>query len=174
MPTHHRRREKMKLNVQYIPMSKIKPNLTVKITEHVKKLRNIMWDCMHILVVKKDKDGNFIIISGNDRYDYLQKHTKNKFAPCIIDENKLSTEFKYWIHRVFNLEIHEKERKDLFDKISPKSVSIIRGFIKEDPRFKNLSRLEKTKVLILALRYKKTVITSMKLKVDECLKKPIQ
>jgi hypothetical protein len=164
----------MKLNVQYIPLSKIRPNLTGKITEHIKKLRNIMWDCMHILVVKKEKDGNYTIISGNERYEYIQKHTKNKFAPCIIDENKLCTELRYWLYRVFNVHLQEKESKDIFDKISPNSVSIIRYFLKEEPRFRSLSRLEKTKVLILALRYKKTVITSMKLKVDECFKKTIQ
>jgi hypothetical protein len=164
----------MRLNVQYIPMSKIKPNFTVKITEHIKKLRNVMWDCMHILVVKKEKDGNYTIISGNDRYEYLQKHTKNKFAPCIIDENKMFTELKYWILRIFNVHKQEKENKDFFNKLSPKSVVIIRNFLKEEPRFKSLSTAEKTKVLILALRYKKTVMTSMKLKVDECLKKTTQ
>lgn len=159
----------MRLNVQYIPMSKIKPNLSVKITEHIKKLRNIMWDCMHILVVKKEKDGNYTIISGNDRYEYLQKHTKNKFAPCIIDENKMLTELKYWICRVFNVHKPDKGNKDFFNKLSPKSVSIIRDFLREEPRFKSLSRLEKTKVIILAVRYKKTVITAMKLKIDEFL-----
>jgi hypothetical protein len=164
----------MRLNVQYIPMSKIKPNFSVKITEHIKKLRNVMWDCMHILVVKKEKDGNYTIISGNDRYEYLQKHTKNKFAPCIIDENKMFTELKYWIHRIFNVHKQEKEKKDFFNKLSPKSVVIIRNFLKEELRFKSLSPAEKAKVLILALRYKKTVMTSMKLKVDECLKKTTQ
>ncbi|RZT23996.1 MULTISPECIES: hypothetical protein [Fictibacillus] len=164
----------MRLNVQYIPLRKIKPNLTVKITEHIKKLRNIMWDCMHILVVKKEKDGTYTIISGNDRYEYLQKHTKNKCAPCIIDENKLSTELKYLFCRIFNVNKQEKENKDFFNKLSPKSISIIRNFLKEEPRFKSLSRVEKTKILILAIRYKKTVITAMKLKVDECLEKTTQ
>lgn len=157
----------MRLNVQYIPMNKIKPNLSIKINEHVKKLRNIMWDCMHILVVKKDNDGSFTIISGNDRYEYLQKHTKTKYAPCIIDENRFTTELKYWYYRVFNPRNLKKNSKHELRYLNPKSVSILRSFIKEEPRFKRLSHIQKTKILILAMRYKKTVISSMKSKVDE-------
>ncbi|MFD1356556.1 hypothetical protein ACFQ4X_01495 [Fictibacillus halophilus] len=161
----------MRLNVQYIPMNKIKPNISIKINEHVKKLRNIMWDCMHILVVKKDKDGSFTIISGNDRFEYLQKHTKTKYAPCIIDESRFTAELKYWYYRVFNPKNSEKNNKHESWYLNPKSVSILRSFLKEEPRFKRLSHIQKTKILILAMRYKKTVISSMKLKVDECLSK---
>ncbi|MCM3717350.1 hypothetical protein [Fictibacillus phosphorivorans] len=124
---------------------------------------------MHILVVKKEKDGSYTIISGNDRYEYLKKHTKNKFAPCIIDENKLTTDFKYWLNRVFNRHYLEGQKNNVMEKISPKSVSIIRAFLKEEPRYKRLTRLEKIKVLLLAIRYKKTVTAAMKLKVDEFL-----
>jgi hypothetical protein len=161
----------MRLNVQYIPMSKIKPNVSITITEHVKKLRNMMWDCMHIVVVKKDKSGYFTIISGNDRFEYLQKHTKTKYAPCIIDESRFKTELKFWFYRIFNLQHTEKDNKQISRELSPKSVSIIRSFLKEEPRYKRLSHIQKTKILILALRYKKTVISSMKSKVDECLSK---
>lgn len=169
MPTQIRRRKLMRLNVQYIPLYKIKPSLPIKINEHVKKLRNIMWDCMHILVVKKDKDGSFTIICGNDRFEYLRKHTKTKYAPCIIDENRFTAELMNWYYRVFHPSNHKKNIKKESKCINSKSVSIFRTFLKEEPRFKQLSPIQKTKILILAIRYRKTVISSMKLKVDECL-----
>jgi hypothetical protein len=124
-----------------------------------------MWDCMHILVVKKDLDGNFTIISGNDRLEYLQKHTKFKSAPCIIDGYCLSAEIRNWFHRL----IHTKEvsHSIMKEKVNKKSSSIVRTFLKVEPRFNELSPVQKMKVLLLAVRYKRTVITSMKTMVDE-------
>lgn len=163
----------MKLNVQYIPLEKIKPNFTIKLTEHVKKLRGMMWDCMNMLVVKKDKNGGFTIISGNDRYEYLTKHTKHKYAPCIIDEYPIKTDIKYWLNRLRRPEKMEKENNDWLsrDKMCPTAISIVRAFFKEDTRFKKLSHIQRLKVILLAVRYKKTVIGSMKTKVEDILDK---
>ncbi|MEH7436628.1 hypothetical protein V7182_03955 [Neobacillus drentensis] len=153
----------MKFTIQYIPLNKIKPDLSLKITEHIKKLQRIMWDCMFVLVVKKNrKDGSYIIVSGQDRFESLKKHTKNIYAPCIVDKSS-STGMMSWFHRLRN-----KQPLDDFP-LMPPSWSIVRSFLKQEPRFKNLSRSEQIRVLLIAARYKKTVIYSMRTTVNEIL-----
>ncbi|RBW69572.1 hypothetical protein [Bacillus taeanensis] len=155
----------MKLTVRYIPLSKIKPDLSLKITGHIKKLQSLMWDCMHILVVKKNsKDGSYTILSGVDRFEYLRKHTKNIYAPCIVDEST-SSGIKARLHRLC-----KKKTLDDFPML-PKSWSIVRAFLKQEPRFSKLSRPQQIKVLLLAVRYKKTTILSMKRMVHQTLKR---
>ncbi|MDR7071321.1 hypothetical protein [Fictibacillus barbaricus] len=162
----------MRLNVEYIPLSKIKPDLSIKVTEHVKKLRRIMWDCMHILVVRKNNNGQYTIISGEDRLEYLQKHTKNKFAPCIIDENKVKTEIKYWVSRLFHLQtINHNKYPSSMERITPQSLSIIRKFLKQEPSFNQLNHFQKIKVLLVAVQYKKTAVHAMRLLVKNLQKK---
>jgi hypothetical protein len=162
----------MRLNVEYIPLSKIKPDFSIKVTEHVKKLRSIMWDCMHILVVRKNNNGQYTIVSGEERLEYLQKHTKNKFAPCIIDENKAKTEMKYWVSRLLHLqEVDYNKHRSVMERISPQSLSIIRKFLKQEPSYSNLNQFQKIKVLLLAFQYKKTAVHSMRLLVKSFQKK---
>ena len=154
----------MKFTIQYIPLNKIKPDVSMKITEHIKKLQRLMWDCMFVLVVRKNrKDGSYIIVSGQDRYESIKKHTKNIYAPCIVDKSN-SPQIVSWLHR-----IRSKQPLDDFPLIPP-SWSIVRSFLKQEPRFKNLSRSEQIKVLLIAARYKKTVIYTMKTTVDDILR----
>lgn len=154
----------MKFTVQYIPLNKIKPDLSLKITEHFKKLQRLMWDCMFILVVKQNrKDGSYSIVSGEERFEYLRKHTKNIYAPCIVDKSKPSG-IQSWIPR-----FRHKQPLDDFP-LMPASWSIFRSFLKQEPRFSELSRSQQIKVLLLAARYKKTVIITMKKTVAEFLK----
>ncbi|MBM7656502.1 hypothetical protein [Neobacillus cucumis] len=154
----------MKFTIQYIPLSKIRPDLSQKITEHIKKLQRLMWDCMFVLVVKKNrKDGTYTIISGQDRFESLKKHTKSIYAPCIVDKNS-SNCMMSWFHRLRN-----KQPLDDFP-LMPPSWSIVRSFLKQEPRFKTLSRAEQIKVLLIAVHYKKTVIYTMKSAVDNILK----
>jgi hypothetical protein len=154
----------MKFTIQYIPLNKIKPNLSVKITEHIKKLQRVMWDCMFVLVVRKNrKDDSYIIVSGQDRFESLKKHTKNIYAPCIVDKSS-STGMMSWLHRFRN-----KQPLDDFP-LMPASWSIFRSFLKQEPRFKKLSRSEQIRVILMAARYKKTVIYSMRTTVNEILK----
>ncbi|MFC3883484.1 hypothetical protein ACFOU2_08145 [Bacillus songklensis] len=154
----------MKFTVQYIPLSKIKPDLPSKMTEHIKKLQSLLWDCMYILVVKKNrKDGSFTIVSGLERFEYLRKHTKNIYAPCIVDDST-SSGIKSWIQRLRN-----KQPLDDFPMM-PTSWSIVRSFLKQEPRFSNLSRSQQIKVLLLGVRYRKTVILSMKTMVNQILR----
>lgn len=154
----------MKFTIQYIPLNKIKPGLTVKITEHIKRLQRLMWDCMFVLVVKKNhKDDSYIIVSGQDRFESLKKHTKNIYAPCIVDKS-LSSGMISWLHRFRN-----KQPLDDFP-LMPKSWSIVRSFLKQEPRFKNLTRSQQIRVLLLAVRYKKTVIYTMKTTVGDMIR----
>jgi hypothetical protein len=155
----------MKFTIQYIPLNKIKPNLSVKITDHLRKLQRLMWDCMFVLVVKKNrKDGSYVIVSGQDRFESLKKHTKNIYAPCIVDKSSSTTGMISWIQRLRN-----KQPLDDFP-LMPDSWSIVRSFLKQEPRFKHLSRSDQIRVLLLAARYKKTVIYSMKTTVNEILR----
>lgn len=154
----------MKFTIQYIPLNKIKPDLSVKITEHIKKLQRLMWDCMFVLVVRKNrKDDSYIIVSGQDRFESLKKHTKNIYAPCIVDKSS-STGMISWLHR-----LRKKQPLDDFP-LMPASWSIFRSFLKQEPRFKNLSRSEQIRVILIAARYKKTVVYTMKTTVNEILR----
>jgi hypothetical protein len=163
-----RRRYEMKLNVQYIHLTKIKPNHAINLTDHVKMLKNRMWDSMHMLVVKKDKKNRFSIICGNDRFEYLTKHTKNKYALCIIDEQPRKTEIKNFLQSLRGMGRKEQDKK-LCKRVSPAALSIIKCFLKENPGFHELSFSQRLKVLLLAFRYKRTVIGSMKTKVEHLL-----
>ncbi|MGO4888207.1 hypothetical protein ACJ2A9_10655 [Anaerobacillus sp. MEB173] len=154
----------MRFTVQYIPISEIKADSSLKITDHIKKLQGLMWDCMNILVVKKNrKDGSYSILSGLERFEYLRKYTKHVYAPCIVDDS-FSTGLKSWLNRIRN-----KQPLDDFP-MAPKSWSIFRSFLKKEPRFKNLSRVQQLKVLILAIRYKRTVISSMQTMVNQMIR----
>jgi hypothetical protein len=151
----------LKFKVQYIPLDKIKPDLSLKITEHIKKLQRFMWDCMFVLVVRKSrKDDSYILVSGQDRFENLRKHTKSIYAPCIVDKST-SSGITSWYQRLRN-----KQPLDDFP-LTPISWSIVRSFLKQEPRFQNLTRSQQIRVLILAVRYKKTVIYSMKNMVNE-------
>ncbi|OIK15742.1 hypothetical protein BIV60_08300 [Bacillus sp. MUM 116] len=154
----------MKFTIQYIPINKIKPDISQKITEHIKKLQRLMWDCMFVLVVKKNrKDGSYTILSGQDRFESLKKHTKNIYAPCIVDKSS-STGIISLFYRIW-----KKQPLDDFP-LMPPSWSIVRSFLKQEPRFNNLSRSEQIRVLLIAARYKKTVIYTMKTTVDHILR----
>lgn len=148
----------MKFTVRYIPLSKIKADSSIKMSGHIKKLKGFMWDCMNILIVRKNgKDGTYTILSGVDRFTHLRKNPKNIYAPCIVD-NDTSVGIRSWLHR-----FRGKQPLDDFPML-PNSWSIARAFLKEEPTFQNLSRIDQIKVLFLAVRYKRTVIVAMKSK----------
>lgn len=154
----------MKFTVQYIAINKIKPQTSIKMTDHIKKLQRLMWDCMNILVVRKNKEGNYSILSGVDRFEYLKKYTNKLYVPCIVDDST-SLGIKSWVQR-----LRKNQPLDDFPML-PKSWSIVHAFLKQEPRFNNLSRFEQLKVLVLAIRYKKTVILAMNTMVNQMAKK---
>ena len=163
----------MRLNVEYLPLNKIKPDPTIKVTEHVKKLRNMMWDCMHIIVVKKNNNDHYSIVCGKERFEYLRKHTKNKYAPCIIHENHIKTEIKYWLQKLFHSQttIEQNRQIPFMEQFTPKSLSIVKLFLKQEPSFKKLNPFQKLKVLLIAVQYKKTTIHTMRLMMNNLQKK---
>lgn len=160
----------MRFTVQYIPLSKIKPDFSSNLTSHIRKLRLMMWDCMHLLVVRKNrKDGSYIILLGNDRYEFLRKHTKKLAAPCLVDESKPKAQVKSWLYRFRSKQLLNYLPEIKSENITPAAWSIVRVFLKEEPRLKQLSRKQQFQVLILAIRYKKIVVASMKKKVDQMM-----
>lgn len=158
----------MRFTVQFIPLSKIKPDFSVKMTAHIRKLRSMMWDCMHLLVVRKNrKDGSYMILLGNDRYEFLRKHTKKLVAPCLVDESKPEAQVKSWLHWFSSKRLPDNLLHIKPDRLTPVTWSIVRTFLKEESRFKQLTRRQQIEVLALAVRYKKTVVASMKTKADQ-------
>ncbi|WP_373229911.1 hypothetical protein [Cohnella sp.] len=161
----------MRYTVQYIPLSKIRPDLSARITQRVKELRRAAQDCMHLLIVRKSrKPRGYIIVSGDTHFKYLKNHTQKKYAPCLVDESKASSGIASFIYRF-------RKRKLPYDvplikpgRSAGSSWSIINTFLKQEPRFKNLSRRQQIKVIRLGLQYKKTTISSMKARVDDLLK----
>jgi hypothetical protein len=154
----------MKFTVQYIPLSKIKHGHSGKITEGLKRLQDIVWDCMYLLVVKENrKDDSYTLVSGLERFDYLKNFTKNVYAPCLVDKST-PTGWRGWVYRLRKNSCHEDY------PLVPKSWSIVRTFLKQEPRFKDLSRFQQIRVLYLGARYKRTVILSMQNRVNQLMK----
>ncbi len=51
----------LRYTVQYIPLSKIKPGISVQISQRIKDLRKVAQDCMQVLVVRKSrKEGGYV------------------------------------------------------------------------------------------------------------------
>ncbi|QRG66688.1 hypothetical protein [Brevibacillus choshinensis] len=154
--------------VQYVPLSKIKPDVPAKMTSHIRKLRSMMWDCMHLLVVRKNQnDGSYAILLGNERYEYLSKHTKKLVAPCLVDDSTPKIQEPNWLYRFRRKRLQVLVPGIKIDSITPAAWSIIRTFLKEEPRFKQLKRRQQIHVLVQAVRYRKIVVASMKMKVDQ-------
>lgn len=86
----------MRYTVQYIPLSKIRPGFSAKLTNRVRELRKAAQDCMHLMIVRKSKkEGGYVVVSGTNHLEYLKKYTKKSSAPCLVDESKASP---VWLH----------------------------------------------------------------------------
>jgi len=160
----------MKLTIQYIPLNRIHSSKPVRMTERIKQLRRVLWDSAHLLAVKKNrKDGTFVVVGGHDRLRYLRSNTNKQYAPCILDEanDSVSRNIPVWIRDLRNRKLPKSFPAVDPDKITPAGWSIVRSFVKEEPRFETLTRVQKLRVLLLAVRYKRTVVLAMKRMVDE-------
>lgn len=162
----------MRYTVRYIPLNSIKPGgISTKITQRIKELRKTAQDCMHMLIVRKSKtEGGYIVVSGHSNLDYLKKHTKKMTAACLVDESKVSSKLSSLMHHFRKQKLPDQVPYIKPERLVGSSWSIIKRYLKQDPRFKSLSRSQQIKVLRLGLQYKKTTITSMRAKVDEFLK----
>lgn len=169
----------MKFTIQYIPMRQIRADYTArKLTEPLKRLRRVLWDCTHLIAVRKDKHQNkYVVISGFSRYEYLLK-TNQTFVPCLIDQEDgeakqnikagLAHESIFrFIHHWRNRRIVQHYPQAKLERMEPASLSIFRRFLKEEPRFKQLSRMQQLKILYMGIRYRRTVIHCMRKKVEQ-------
>jgi hypothetical protein len=159
--------------VQYIPLSKIKPErITTKTSQPKKELKKVAQDLMHLLVVRKSrKEGGYIILGGHHHFDFLKKHTNKNSAVCLVDESKISANFGKLVNRFRKRQLPYEVPYIRQDRIASNSWSIIRTFLKREPRFRRLSRRQQLKVLRLGIQYKKTTVLSMQAKVEDLLKK---
>lgn len=159
----------MRYTVQYIPLSKIKQegNQT-KISPRKKELRKVAQDLMQLLIVQKSKkDGGYLIQDGHQHFAFIKKHTNKNKAICLVDESKISSNLGNLIHRF---------RKRQLPYLKPNrfeinSWTIIRKFLKQEPRFRMLSRRQQLKVIRLGIQYRKTTVQSMQAKVEDMLKR---
>jgi len=160
----------LRYTVQYIPLGKIKPGLPASFTQRIRELRRAAQDCMHLLIVRKSrKAGGYILISGNSQFEYLQKYTKRTTAPCLVDESKSSARVASLLHRMRKRQLPYEAPDIKRERTSARSWTIIRRFMKQEPRFQGLSRRQQLKVLRLGLQYKKTTIKSMRAMVDDMI-----
>ncbi|CAM4003948.1 hypothetical protein COLU111180_18955 [Cohnella lubricantis] len=160
----------MRYTVQYIPLSKIKPGLSVQLTKRMKELRRTARDCMHLMVVRKSrKQGGYVLVSGSSHYEFLKKHSRKAAAPCLIDESKASAHFASLVHRVRKRKLPYEVPYLKREHTPASSWAIIRRFLKQEPRFQHLSRRQQLRVLRLGLQYKRTTVSSMKAMVYELL-----
>lgn len=160
----------MRFTIQYIPLKNIRANAPVRATERIKRLRKVVWDSGHLLAVKKNrKDGSFIVVGGHDRYRYLKAHANKMYAPCVLDESREASDrrFPAWLRSLRTRGLPKPFPRFHPEKITPAGWSILRTFVKEEPRFRRLSRMQQIKVLLLGVRYKRTVVNAMKAKVSE-------
>jgi hypothetical protein len=162
----------MRITIQYIPLNKIKTDASFAMTERIRSLRNVVRDCVHLLAVRKNrKDGSYILLSGFDHYEFLKRHSRKSLAPCIVEEAEASPYIPAWVRRLWNGPMTSKLPKLKRGRVPPASWSIMRTYMKRDPRFKQLSYSQQMQVFMLALRYKKTVVSAMRAKVDDMLTK---
>ncbi|TYP72032.1 hypothetical protein [Paenibacillus methanolicus] len=162
----------MGYTVQYIPLHKIKAGLSAKTTKRGKELHKVAQDCMQLLVVRKSrKDGGYVILSGNTHLDYYKRFTKKNAVPCLVDEGKIATAWAALVDRYRKRHRPQDLPYANADRIAGNGLAIIRSYLKQDARFKKLSRREQLRVLRLGWQYKKTTIRAMKAKVDELMKR---
>jgi hypothetical protein len=159
--------------VQYIPLNKIKPeSIITKTSQRRKELKKVAQDLMHLLVVRKSrKEGGYIILDGHHHFDFLKKHTNKNCAVCLVDENKISASISSLLPRFRKRQLPYEVPNIKPDRISINSWSIIRTFLKREPRFRKLSHRQQLKVLRLGIQYRRTTVLSMQAKIDDLLKR---
>lgn len=161
----------MRFTIQYIPLKQIHAGGPVRMTDRIKQLRRVVWDSPQLVAVTKNRKGGYIVVGGHDRYRYLKAHTDKLYAPCVLDErgNDRGVAAPNWLKRLRGRSFAAAFPKVHPEKITPAGWSIIRAFLKEEPRFAGLTRMQQVRVLLVGVRYKRTVVREMKRMVDELL-----
>ncbi len=163
----------MRYTVQYIPLSKIKQeSTTTKSSPRKKELKKVAQDLMQLLIVQKSKkDGGYIIQDGHHHFAFLKKHTNKNRAVCIVDESKISANFGNLVNRFRKRQLPYEVPYLKPNRFEINSWTIIRNFLKQEPRFRMLSRRQQLKVIRLGIQYRKTTVQSMQAKVEDILKR---
>jgi hypothetical protein len=166
----------LRYTVQYIPLSNIIPeSISTKAWQRKKELKKVAQDLMHLLVVRKSRiEGGYIILDGHRHFDFLKKHTNKNYAVCLLDESKISASVGSLVHRFRKRQLPYDVPYIRPDRIAINSWSIIRTFLKQEPRFRMLSHRQQLKVLRLGIQYRRTTVQSMKAKVDDLFKKTVR
>lgn len=126
---------------------------------------------MQVLVVQKAKRQGLCHPRRASTFQFPQKHTHKQSAVCLVDESKLSASVGKFVDRFRKQPLPIDIPAIKSDRVTVSSWSIIRTFLKREPRFRKLSRRQQLNVLRLGMQYKKTTVRSMQDKVDELFKK---
>lgn len=159
----------MRFTIEYIPLKRIDANAPVRLTDAVRRLRRVLWDGSYLLAVRKNRrGGRYTVVAGHDRYNYLKAHTNRIYVPCVLDTGKdaSSRPWKTWLRSARNRRLLSRMPHIHPDAVAPAAWSILRAFAKEDTKFARLTRIQQIKVLLLAVRYKRTVVSAMKAAVE--------
>ncbi|MDR6550735.1 hypothetical protein [Paenibacillus qinlingensis] len=163
----------MRYTVQYIPLNKIKQdNTNTKTSPRKKEFKKVAQDLMQLLIVQKSKkDGDYIIQDGHHHFAFLKKHTNKNRAVCLVDESKMSTNFGNFVNRFRKRQLPYDIPYLKPNRFEINSWTIIRKFLKQEPRFRMLSRSQQLKVIRLGIQYRKTTVQSMQAKVEDMIKR---
>ncbi|HZG87705.1 hypothetical protein [Paenibacillus sp.] len=161
----------MRFTIQYIPLKQIHAGAPVRMTDRIKQLRRVIWDSPQLLAVTKNRKGGYTVVGGHDRYRYLKAHTDKMYAPCVLDDRreKRGISVPAWLKRMRGRGFAAALPKMHPENVTPAGWSIIRAFLKEEPRFAGLTRMQQARILLVGVRYKRTVVREMKRMVDELL-----
>lgn len=165
----------MKFTIQYIPLDQIEPHASLAAAKPFGKLHRFMRDCLaHLLIVRRNaKGGKYTLLNGQERYAFLLKHTRKKFAPCLIDKDGAPYGKSAPFHRITALKLLDLIPGWRLEQTAiAQSFSIICSFIKAEPRFHDLKLRQKIRVLMLAVRFKRTTAASMKAMVQYLQENP--
>ncbi|WNR45325.1 hypothetical protein [Paenibacillus roseipurpureus] len=162
----------MRYTVQYIPLSKIRQESSnTKSSPRKKELKKVAQDLMQLLIVQKSKkDGGYIVQDGHHHFAFLKKHTNKNRVVCLVDESKITANFGNLVNRFRKRQLPYEVPYLKPNRFEINSWTIIRQFLKQEPRFRMLSRRQQLKVIRLGIQYRKTTVRSMKAKVEDILK----
>jgi hypothetical protein len=90
---------------------------------------------------------------------------------CLVDESKISASLGSLVQRFRRRQLPYDVPNLRPERIAINSWSIIRKFLKREPRFRMLSKRQQLKVLGLGIQYRRTTVLSMQAKVDDLLKR---
>lgn len=156
----------MKLTVHELPLDRIRPAAGGEAASAAKRLLQQWRSCSHLLAVRPDgRTGRYVLLRGHNRYEYLTKQTNRKTAPCIVDDSgRLPSGPFGWLRRRRLFQTIQPHLEG--ERVTPAAWAVIRLFLKREPRFAKLSIWQKTRILLMAVRYRDTAVRAMRAAVE--------